>query len=757
MAILTRTKLFPQQRLHLEHILSEQSAARTDAQYWTKAFQSSGNLIVKGFALSGVGTSTLTISLANAALLMPADTGSDSSYFVASSSATSETITTSDLPSATRNYIEVELVELDTTPATGTFVDPSANGGAGAEFNQIVNSATDLQINIVTLSGGFSGAVGRIPLGIVDLSAGTIKLIFDERPLFGRLTSDYSWGTKVDPVFSATLTGGSGTYTAGETITFAGAETATVVTGGTTSITFNNLSANTFSTGDTVVGGSSAASRTLNTVQEAFTGVDKNLSTQKDINDALMTEIKAIKGTSFWWQSTPNTLSSSGAVESVLTPVGSASKIEITPDYKICITNEDTTPSSSTNIVYARFIDSQYFLTFRNQFDGHERSIITLDREPDSGSMTIATASGTTGIIAAGQPSASVSSIVSSGTSANYLSSGSFIERRVVVRAAAAGGVANITAGSNTLKRNNEAVTATFSTINGGTDSSIALADGEVLYVTLPTPMANRIYSGVGSGSTNYKVASLTSESASASDAYWLAVRDGNTITFRGIGPMRAGEQAYLISPNASALNPANRESQDSSSISLNEYKKRIEELMGDVLELKNQAHKVSRRQVSAYRNTSTQNIADNTNVTVIFNTEQWDVGSNYNNTTGVWTAPATGYVDVCTSVFLSPSGGAFGLNSLFQLFIYKNSTAVTAPFTYTHATEPDFLLENRRVIQVTAGDTISVVVYQNSGFTQTVRNAIELTYLQIGYIEVNDYWTSIQLLNNSVSPPAIG
>jgi len=49
----------------------------------------------------------------------------------------------------------------------------------------------------------------------------------------------------------------------------------------------------------------------------------------------------------------------------------------------------------------------------------------------------------------------------------------------------------------------------------------------------------------------------------------------------------------------------------------------------------------------------------DATTYTVIYNTETYDIGSNYNTTTGVFTAPTTGkYIIGCTIGIVSPASG---------------------------------------------------------------------------------------------------
>lgn len=313
MAILSRTKIHPQQRYDLEDYETLLSAARTDAKLWTKQFLSSENLILKGFSVSGIGLKDATILMADATLIIPQGTF-DFSWFTSAPAEPNIVVSDADLVDGVRNYLELSLTTEDNTPLNRAFWDPDANLGEGAEFTQTVNTVTDLKVNVVVSTGGFSGSVDRIPLAIVDTDgSGNIKLILDRRRLFGRLSTpsdldnEYTWGTKQEPVYSLVMTSVTGVFQAGETITI-GSETATVVTGGTTSITFNIPSGINFTTGDSVLGGTSSATGTVDTVLETFIGVDKNLDNLKEIIDALMTEIKSIKNTRFWWQDADTSL-----------------------------------------------------------------------------------------------------------------------------------------------------------------------------------------------------------------------------------------------------------------------------------------------------------------------------------------------------------------------------------------------------------------------------------------------------------------
>lgn len=312
MAVLSRIKLISQERFDLEDFNSLLSALRTDSKFWTKQVMSGENYVIKGFSVSGIGLNTATVEMDNATLIMGANTN-DFSWFSAEDSPTDISISDGDLVDGVRNYVELKLGVENNTPIVKSFWDPSANGGLGQEFNQQIDTMVDLKVDVEVSQGGFTGSPDRIPLAIIDTDgAGIIKVILDKRPLFFRLGSntdpdaEFSWVSQDEPVYNLTLTSVTGTFVAGETITIGGGVTATVVTGGTTSISMRLPSGVNFSSGDAVVGG--AANGTLDTVLESFTGADKDVDDFREALSAVMTEIKRIKGTRFWYQTQNNSL-----------------------------------------------------------------------------------------------------------------------------------------------------------------------------------------------------------------------------------------------------------------------------------------------------------------------------------------------------------------------------------------------------------------------------------------------------------------
>lgn len=310
--ILSRIRILPQERFDLEDLNGMLSGARTDAKYNIKKMVSNLNYVINGFTVTGIGLKSATVNMTDGTLIIP-ENSNDFSWFTTSPTDPNVIIPDADLVDGTRNYVEILLTNENNTPITRAFWDPEANGGTGLEFNQIVDTMTDLKVQFVVLTGGFSGSPDRLPLCTIDTDgSGTIKQIFDERKLIHRLgtptnpNNQFAWGNKEEPPFLISLSGVTGVFQAGEQVTI-GSEVATVFVGGTTSISVQLPSSKNFFNGDSVEGQTSGATATLDTVYESFTGVDKNIKNLKEDLDAIKTEILLIKTnstTGFWWQST---------------------------------------------------------------------------------------------------------------------------------------------------------------------------------------------------------------------------------------------------------------------------------------------------------------------------------------------------------------------------------------------------------------------------------------------------------------------
>jgi hypothetical protein len=461
--ILQRPLIHPNQRFDLEEWNALLTALKTDSKYWQKNFNSATSYIVSGFTISDsyLGQTNLQVVVAGSLLLNP-DNTTDFSWFAGADGASAITVEVGVGGLIVgRNYLELDLTSTSGTPLQRVFWDKTS----ASEFSQEVNTTTVTGASVVVNQTSFNTSnKDRLPLAIVDVEAGgTISGILDRRNLFFRLGSpanpyaNFSWASQTEPVTTLNFTiASSPAFTAGETVTFTGGATATVVTGGTTSITVKGFSNTNFALGDTVVGGTSGGSSTLDTFYEEFEGADKDVSSLKEMLDAIMTEIKAIKGTSSWFET------------------GGTSSLPRLQDF-----------------VNAMLVNNTGG-TLRGQFywTGGSGSV----------SITDNTTSGWT--------------------------SGDNIARIVVPGKA---GIFN-------LKRMDG---------NGGT-STIALAQGSLLYVTLPSDLStNRDFSGSGTGATNYKTATLASFVPSDRD-FIICYNQFGVLYFPKIGFIAANQRLNL-------------------------------------------------------------------------------------------------------------------------------------------------------------------------------------------------------------------
>ena len=331
--ILSRIRVLPQQRFDLEQLNALLSGARTDEKYKISKFVSNLNYVINGYTVTGVGLKAATVNMAEGTLIVPQNSY-DFSFFTTAPTDPNVVISDADLVDGTRNYVEMELTTENNTPLTAAFWDPEANGGAGLEFNQIVDTMTDLNVKFIVSQGGFSGSADRLPLCMIDTDgSGTIKAIFDERILFHRLGTPadpnhkFAWGTKQEPPYTINLTGVAGIFQAGEVVNL-GTEIATVVNGGTTSISVQVPSSKSFFPGDAVSGNTSGATGTIDTISESFTGVDKNVKNIKEDLDALKTEILLLKTNDpkgFWWQQTKSIVELQAEIDAITGVLDSAS------------------------------------------------------------------------------------------------------------------------------------------------------------------------------------------------------------------------------------------------------------------------------------------------------------------------------------------------------------------------------------------------------------------------------------------------
>ena len=109
-----------------------------------------------------------------------------------------------------------------------------------------------------------------------------------------------------------------------------------------------------------------------------------------------------------------------------------------------------------------------------------------------------------------------------------------------------------------------------------------------------------------------------------------------------------------------------------------------------------------------AYKDSTTANATGNGTVfPVVFNVEAYDIGSNYNTGTGIFTAPKTGTYSFSSSVFSNNAGG-YARSTMSILFKY-NSTTVAQQDHYWNNTASTMHVWRTIEYNMSAGDTMSI------------------------------------------------
>lgn len=137
---------------------------------------------------------------------------------------------------------------------------------------------------------------------------------------------------------------------------------------------------------------------------------------------------------------------------------------------------------------------------------------------------------------------------------------------------------------------------------------------------------------------------------------------------------------------------------------------------------------------VSAYKSSDTANATgDATQVQVVFDTESTDQNANYNNATGVFTAPYTGNYLFCGSVGLTSIGTSSSCNVQLNATVGNWRGMSCSPAAIQSAgTQANFLYT--AIIPMTVGDTCFVQITA-SGSTKTITlqgNTLKTTHVNI-------------------------
>ena len=285
---------------------------------------------------------------------------SDLSYFILQSGATGvDTSITREISASERAltgvasktlYVYGKLVTGQGTPITKAFWDPSANSGAGAEFNQRVDTASDLemQLNIQeseldqVTDAAATEFFANVAICQIEVdSSGIILAVRDTRPLFFEAQDDRPWAranayasmtlpstitnVSINVMIPAgiipsttgvqTVTGSTGgPYVLDETVSFwpiLGAPSEALTSAQVQSLSgtttnFNKLDLSAVPSRQRIaIGQTSGTIRIVDEVRSNFFRDDKALGDFRNGLSALATEINNMKGTENWYDDPP--------------------------------------------------------------------------------------------------------------------------------------------------------------------------------------------------------------------------------------------------------------------------------------------------------------------------------------------------------------------------------------------------------------------------------------------------------------------
>jgi len=478
MALLQRTRILPNQRIDLPDYNNIEDFICADFKAIHKNIWTGNNFVFSGFKATGTGTTDLAIELAGSSAVIGEDSGVV--YIGAPSLAA---LSTSALTPSSTNFIEI-FIEQDTGGADSrAFWDQTAAGGAGGEFSQIIDTFIFLKATFAINTSNFTGDADKLPLCEVDVNvSGVITAIRDSRNMFWRL------GRRGDATFNFPW------------------------------------------------------SSRVEPANTAFIGADKDIGTFKEWTDAIMSSIKEIKGSTYWFEAVPITLPGTfvNAALSTIAPVTSGARIEWDGS-NLRITDDNLTPATADRVAAIRALNDIANIYLTRQDDGKEVVTITLDAVADAGILTL-DANGNSVAINWNDNTAAIQSTWNGSGAAAATIAGSVAEQKITITFNTAANQVDVFKNTTTLTKNTVAVIETISIKQGqASDNSIPINDGEALWVELPDPLADQDYTAVGILQSNYRVSARGSVPLNDT-TYWICYREGTKLILRDTGELESGE-----------------------------------------------------------------------------------------------------------------------------------------------------------------------------------------------------------------------
>lgn len=263
MAVLGRLLVSSAERLDLPDLLSLDSYAAGDWKYFLKGLVGDSKpFILKGFDVidpgNAIGTQSCSIRVADSITFYPGS-NSGSFYHGLQEGHPQAAPLVPELRKNAVNYVYLTFSTFNTSIDTRAFWDPDKDGGAGGEFTQDVNTESVLKVEVNVSTGSFPA--NTVPVAKVTVGPVVITAIEDARDLMFRLGSG---GVSPNPF---------NTYG------------------------WRSLPANGYE-----------RTEPPTTMQAGgvnpFQGADKNILTLKEWMDAVMSKLRELGGTTYWYDDT---------------------------------------------------------------------------------------------------------------------------------------------------------------------------------------------------------------------------------------------------------------------------------------------------------------------------------------------------------------------------------------------------------------------------------------------------------------------
>jgi hypothetical protein len=263
MAVLGRLLLSSAERLDLPDLLSIDSYTAGDFKYLLKGLVNDTKpYILKGFEVinpnNAIGSTNIAIEIADSVVVYPGSSAGPFYHGLPAGDPLAQPLVPELRKNAT-NYVYLTFSTFDTSADTRAFWDPDKDGGVGGEFTQDVNTESVLQVQVNVSVASFPDNV--IPICKVVTGPTVINSIQDCRDMMFRLGTG---GINPDPF---------NTYA------------------------FRPLPSAPYARDEPPTTMTSALD------PNPFEGGDKNIISLKEWMDAVMTKLKEIGGTNFWYES----------------------------------------------------------------------------------------------------------------------------------------------------------------------------------------------------------------------------------------------------------------------------------------------------------------------------------------------------------------------------------------------------------------------------------------------------------------------